>query len=110
MPATAVGAVGIFFLRDQIIEIFFTREFMPMRDLFGWQLFGDVIKIGSWVLGYIVLGRSMVRIFVVTEIAFAILFVILGWVCISNYGVVGASVAYLINYLLLDLEKQVIFH
>lgn len=100
LPATAVGAVGIFFLRDQIIEIFFTREFMPMRDLFGWQLFGDVIKIGSWVLGYIVLGRSMVRIFVVTEIAFAILFVILGWVCISNYGVVGASVAYLINYLL----------
>ncbi len=99
LPATVIGAIGIFLLRDLIIEVFFTREFIAMRSLFGWQLAGDVIKIGSWVLGYIVLGRSMVMVFVLSEIVCSSLFVILSWFFVSIYGVTGVSIAYLVNYL-----------
>src|SRR5450830_7554 len=53
MPIVVAGAAVIFFLRDFIIHALFTPEFLPMRDLFPWQLAGDVIKIGSWILAYI---------------------------------------------------------
>lgn len=98
MPIVAVGALTIYLLRDFIIDVLFTPEFMPMRELFPWQLAGDVIRIGSWVLGYIMLGRAMVKLFVVTEIVFSILFVLLSWVLIDAYGLIGVPMGYTINY------------
>ena len=98
MPIVAVGAVTIYLLRDLITQTLFTPDFFPMRDLFSWQLAGDVIKIGSWILAYIMLGRAMVKIFIITEIAFSILFVFLSWLLVSNFGLVGVSIAYAVNY------------
>ena len=98
MPIVAVGAVIIFFLRDFIIHTLFTPDFLPMRELFPWQLTGDIIKIGSWVLAYIMLGRAMVKIFITTEIAFSVSFVVLGWLLVARFGLIGISMAYAINY------------
>ena len=98
MPVVAAGAVIIYLLRDFIIETLFTPDFLPMRELFPWQLAGDVIKIGSWILAYIMLGRAMVKLFVTTEIAFSILFVLLSWLFVDNFGLVGVSMAYATNY------------
>jgi PST family polysaccharide transporter len=98
LPVVVVGALTIFLLRDFIIHTLFTPDFMPMRELFPWQLAGDVIKIGSWILGYIMLGRAMVRFFVITEIVFSISFVLLSWLLVGIFGLVGVSMAYAINY------------
>jgi PST family polysaccharide transporter len=100
MPVVAVGATLIYLLRDVIIYTLFTTDFLPMRELFPWQLTGDVIKIGSWVLGYIMIGRSMVKYFVVTEITFAIVFYLLSWVLVDIFGLVGVSMAYVLAYCL----------
>lgn len=100
MPVVAVGATTIYLLRDFIIHTLFTPDFLPMSELFSWQLVGDVIKIGSWILAYIMLGRAMVQYFVMTEIAFSISFFVLSWVLVSNFGLVGVSMAYAINYCL----------
>lgn len=98
MPIVTVGAVTIYLLRDFIIEILFTPDFSPMRELFPWQLAGDVVKIGSWIPAYIMLGRSMVRLFVITEIAFSVFFILLSWLLVGIVGLVGVSIAYAINY------------
>lgn len=100
LPMVATGALAIYLLRDFIIHTLFTPDFAAMRALFPWQLTGDVIKIGSWILGYIMLGRAMVRFFVVTEIAFSLLFVLLSWILVGSYGLIGVSMAYVMNYIL----------
>lgn len=100
MPIVIVGAAIIYVLRDYIIRTLFTPDFLPMRELFPWQLAGDVIKIGSWILAYIMLGRAMVKIFLITEIAFSISFVLLSWLCVGTFGLVGVVMAYAINYFL----------
>ena len=100
MPIVIGGALTIYLLRDFIIESLFTSDFLPMRDLFLWQLAGDVIKIGSWILAYLMLGRAMVKIFVVTEISFSISFVLLSWLLVNAFGLVGVPMAYAANYLL----------
>ena len=98
MPIIAVGALTIFVLRAFIINTLFSPDFLPMRELFPWQLTGDVIKIGSWILGYIMLGRAMVKFFVITEIAFSLSFISLSWFLVGIFGLVGVSMAYAINY------------
>lgn len=100
LPVVIVGAGFIYVLRDFIIEILFSPDFSPMRDLFLWQLTGDVLKIGSWVLSFIMLGRAMVKAFVLTELAFSLSFCILTHMMTSRFGLLGVSMAYAINYLL----------
>lgn len=100
MPLVIVGALIIYFLRDFIIQTLFTAYFLPMRELFPWQLAGDVIKIGSWVLAFVMLGRAMTKVFVVTEIVFAISFFLLSWMLVDAVGLKGVAMAYAVNYTL----------
>ena len=76
----------------------FTEEFSFMADLFGWQLIGDVLKIGSWILGFVMIGRGMVRWFILTEIVFGASWVGLVWLLSDVYGILGATMAFACNY------------
>lgn len=98
IPVVIVSALLIFTLRDFIIHVLFTEEFLPVRDLFLWQLVGDALKIGSWVLGYVLLGRAMVKTYILGEILFsAAFFALVVWL-IEPFGLQGVAVAYTINY------------
>ena len=97
MPIVLMGAVTIYLLRDFIIHTLFTPDFLPMRKLFPWQLSGDVIKIGAWITGYVLIGRGMVKIFLSVEILFSISFVLLSWVFVKKWGLQGVPMAYTVN-------------
>lgn len=98
MPIVVIGALTIYLLRDFIIRMLFTEDFQPMRELFAWQLMGDVLKIGSWVLAYIMIGRSLVQVFLITEIGFSCLFVFLSFWLVDLFGLVGIAMSHVINY------------
>jgi len=98
MPLVIVSTVSIYVLRDFIIQLLFTPDFLPMRNLFFWQLTGDVIKMGSWVLAYIMLGRAKVKLFVITEIIFSIMLYLLSMWLLGIFGLIGVPMAYAINY------------
>lgn len=100
MPVVILVAVVIYILRDFITRLLFSADFQPMEVLFPWQLVGDVIKIGSWVLSCIMLGRSMVKAYIATEIVFSASFVLLNWICVARFGLIGVPIAYATNYVL----------
>ncbi|WP_043970935.1 MULTISPECIES: O-antigen translocase [Acinetobacter] len=97
-PLAIVGGWVVYLLRDWIVAILFTKTFLPMRDLFLWQMIGDSLKIGSWVLAYLMLSKAMTRLFVTTEIIFAITSILLTYVCTHIFGFEGVSIAHLVNY------------
>ncbi|WP_295165007.1 hypothetical protein [uncultured Buchnera sp.] len=88
----------MYILRDWIIAILFTKTFLPMRELFLWQMIGDSLKIGSWILAYLMLSKAMTRLFITTEVIFAITSVLLTYICTQIFGYEGVSIAHLINY------------
>lgn len=97
-PVAAVCSVIIYLFRDFVIEFLFSSEFSDMRVLFGWQVIGDTLKIGGWILAYLMLGKAMTRLFIGTEIIFAVLFYILTALLASTFGLKGAGMAHAINY------------
>jgi len=98
LPLTAAGALIIYLFRDMIVKLLFTPEFLPMTDLFAWQMLGDTLKIGSWIMAYLMLGKAMFKLFMVTEIVFSVSFVILSWLFTKGFGLQGVTIAYAINY------------
>jgi len=100
VPIAAIMAVTIYFLREFVVFVLFSSDFEPMVELFTWQLVGDVIKITSWFFGYLMLAKAKVKSFIFTEIFFTSLFVVLSILSIGEFGLVGITYAYVINYLL----------
>lgn len=98
LPVAAIGALGIYLLRDWVVTILFTTEFSGMRDLFGWQMAGDVVKIASWLLGCVMVARAMVAAYVATEIVFSVSWIVLVWWATYFFGEGGAQIGYFLNY------------
>lgn len=100
IPSVAILAIFVFVLRDKIVLIAFSADFNPVTELFKWQLIGDVLKIAGWLLGYVIVAKAMIKISIVTEVAFSSMMVFLNIVFLNWYGLVGTTYAYAINYLL----------
>lgn len=100
LPVAAAGAVVIYLLRDWIIVTLFNAEFSPMRDLFGWQMVGDIIKAACWLLGYVFLSKTMVWELVLTEFIFAASWVFFVWLLTGWLGPQGAQIGYFFSLLL----------
>lgn len=99
-PLAVVGGLSVYLLRDWIIALLFSQAFMPMRDLFLWQMIGNSLKIGSWILAYLMLAKAMTKLFVTTEILFALSSVGLTYLFSKLFGFEGVSIAHLVNYAL----------
>ena len=100
IPFLLLATLGIYGMRDIIITLLFNQEFEGMRELFIYQLLGDFFKICSWLLGYQIIAKSMIKTFLFTEIGFNVSFALLAMGFIDVYGEIGATLAYALNYFL----------
>lgn len=101
LPFVALSGIGIYFFRDVIIQLLFTKDFIPMRELFAWQLLGDFFRTIAWVLGYILIAKAWWKTYIIFEILGATSFY--GYtIMFSSYGVESASLAHALNYIMYD--------
>lgn len=98
LPVAMAGAASIYLFRDFITTTLFSASFLPMRQLFFWQVIGDVMKVGSWILAYVMIGHSLTRAYIITEISFSVLLVVLVLVATKYRGLDGAPLAYCLCY------------
>ncbi len=100
LPVVGALAICIWLLKGVIIHLLFTPEFLPMKSLFTFQLIGDFLKIGSWLLTYIIIAKALSKTYIITELAFAITYVALSYFLIDNFGLIGSTYAFAITYAL----------
>ncbi len=103
IPIVAVMAFGIYLFRDVAIWLLFTDKFSAARDLFAFQLCGDVIKISSWLYAYPMVSRGATGWFIGTEIMYSLSFVGLTYLFTSNLGIQGVTISYVISYIIYGL-------
>lgn len=97
-PLAVVCSLIVYFLRDWVISLLFSKAFLPVRDLFFWQMIGDSLKIGSWILAYLMLSKAMIKLYIVTEIFFCITSILFTYILTQMFGFKGVSLAHMINY------------
>jgi len=98
LPAAAACGLTIYLLRDFIIRVLFTADFVPMESLFAWQMVGDTLKIGSWILAYLMVGKAMTKLYIASEIVSAGMFYGLTVVFTKTMGLDGVALAHSVNY------------
>ncbi|MEB6334563.1 lipid III flippase WzxE [Serratia rhizosphaerae] len=99
LPAVAAASFTVWLLRDFAIWLLFSDKFVAMRDLFAWQLVGDVLKVGAYVFGYLVIAKASLRFYIMTEVSQFLLLTLFSHWLIPLHGALGAAQAYMATYI-----------
>jgi PST family polysaccharide transporter len=100
VPVVIVLAVAIFTLRKWVTLILFNEDFIDASYLYAPQLIGDVLKISSYIFAYVMLAKAMTRTFLLSELAFSMMYVGWVWILTLKFGLIGSMYAFAVNYLL----------
>jgi len=109
LPAVAFVSLMVWLCREYLIQYLLTEEFRPMLPLLKVQLIFDVIKIGSWMLAYMMWAKAMRYTLMISEIIFALLYVVLSWFFINHFGMIGPIYAFGATYSIYFVTMLVIF-
>lgn len=93
LPIFIVALTIIYFLRFFIIKLLFTKAFLPVTNLFFWQLLGDILKAASLILGYQFFAKKLTFAFLISELFSLAVFYFLSDYLIKIFGIQGIVMA-----------------
>nr|WP_298925237.1 O-antigen translocase [uncultured Erythrobacter sp.] len=85
-------------LAPWVIQILYSSEFAPAVDILRWQLLGDILKILSWPMGFVVLALGAGRVFIFNQLAGMTAFLAGIYFGIPYFGVEAAGMAFIAIY------------
>jgi len=98
VPFSVAMSVLVYILRDFVIVSLFSAEFLPMRALFAWQLVGDVVKVCSWLITYLLMGKDVIRPLIIAEFFYGVFLVFLTMAVAFFFGWQKVAHAYAVSY------------
>lgn len=86
-------------LAPWVIQLLYSPEFAPAVEILRWQLLGDILKVMSWPLGFVLLAEGAGRSFIMAETIGIGIFVAVVAIAAPRIGVAATGVAFLALYL-----------
>ena len=83
-----------------IIELLYTREFLPVVAFVNFAILGMIFKAVSWTMGYVIIAKGDSRIFIKTAIGFNLLMITLNILGYHFYGLWGLGLSFLCYFVL----------
>lgn len=92
------GLLGTLAFAPLMMEVFYSKRFVPGAELLPWMVLGVFGRVVSWPMGFIQLAKGASRWYLATETVFAAVHAgLLLWL-VARYGVVGAAYAFALTY------------
>lgn len=92
-----IGGVGFYSLRQELIPILLSSQFSALESLIKYQLIGDFFRVSSYVIGFLVIAKSSLKIYLFSEIAQGVLFFLLSYLFLNQeMGLKGVFLANLL--------------
>lgn len=96
-----VPIVSAFLLfQEWVVRLLYTAEFLCMETFFSWAMVGVLFKSVSWAMGFVLLAKGDGKLYLVTELISDFSGLLLNLACYALWGLEGAGVAYLLNFLI----------
>lgn len=83
-----------------LVATLYTSEFLPATDVLRWQLVGDLLRLPSWVLVYVLLARDRPLPYVGAEVVGGVALLAATFVGLSYIGLTGVGVGYAVGQLI----------
>lgn len=96
----APGLVATITLAPWIVQIFYTREFLPAATLLQWFTLGCLGRVIGWPLGYLLMAKAKGKWLIGSETTIHAVHLALVYVGVELFGLRGAALAFFLVYLL----------
>lgn len=90
--------IAILGLSPWLIELLYSRAFIPSVDILRWQLLGDLLKVMGWPLGFVLLAQGASKTFTFTETLCVGVLVLGTWIGVDVVGLEATGIAFLAMY------------
>ncbi|MFV0295517.1 MAG: oligosaccharide flippase family protein [Hyphomicrobiaceae bacterium] len=79
-----------------IIPLLFSKAFSPAIEVLEWQAFGHIMKIAGWPSAFLSMARGRSVQFLVLELSWTLVFVVLVWAGLPWLGLASTGIAFAI--------------
>jgi PST family polysaccharide transporter len=87
-------------ITPQLVELLYSSGFGPTVDILRWQALGDILKVASWPMGFLLIARAERMLFFCTESLWMVAYVLMVWLGLPALGLEVTGMAFLVSYLL----------
>jgi len=83
------------------VNLLYSSDFDVSVEILRWQVMGDLLKILSWPLGFVILATGGGRTFLLTEVFSILVFVVFVYMGLSIFGLLSTGMGFVLMYVLL---------
>jgi PST family polysaccharide transporter len=91
--------VGMLAFAPQLVCLLYSSAFADTNAVLCWQILGDVFKIGSFPMAFVLLANGCSRLYFFTELAWNLTYLILVWSGTKLWGLQATGIAFLVAYI-----------
>jgi len=108
MPTVVLFTFIIWLSRDLIIQLLLTEKFRGIKELFNFQLLGDVFKIAGWGLSMVLWAKAQTKLYLIVDSISLAFYVVVTLLCISYFDTIGATIGFCISYFIYFITMLII--
>lgn len=82
-----------------VIHLLYSEAFAPATTVLRWQLVGDILKVISWPMGFVIIAAGKGGLFVVKQALVTGVLVVGTWLLLPHLQIEAAGVAFLAMYM-----------
>lgn len=105
--ALVAGFLCLYSLRNIVIQLIFSKDFLPMTEYFIPQMIGDVFRTIAAAISFIFMARGCVRISILYEIAQGVGIIVMFMLLFDGAGKMAPVYAHMITYIVLSVIMAV---
>lgn len=94
MPIVLLMGGAVYLLREPLLLLLYSEKFLPAAPLIAWQITGDMLKIASWVLSYMLVAKKMTAWYIGSELMFVGLMYVANHWAIPMLGIQAPVIVY----------------
>lgn len=88
------GVIATLTFAPVVLGVFYSAKFAAAVGVLRWICLGSILQVVTWPMGFIIVAKGKRTIFFWAELACAVTYVALAWICVNSLGLNGAGIAF----------------
>lgn len=113
IPLISIGFFIMYLIKDWILGILYTHEFLGASVFFPYQLIGDFFGMISFLLAYIISAQARTIAYMAVQAFSALIYGLMIWLLLNDWGIMSFPMAHMCRHilfflLLLGLNRRIL--
>lgn len=109
LPLLLPCVILFMLLSRYIVAILYTSDFEVIEPFVNWAMIGTMFRLVSYCFAFVILAKGDGKIYVVTEVLSAIVYVSSSILCFKGFGITGLGYSYIIWYAIYTVSVMTVY-